>query len=84
MIGAIPDLKQVVSAQSAEVLDLYCYEQLPPEEEAEQSFIVATECALCDETLAVEIQFQLWAVKYCRDILQNYRFLCPGCSSKTH
>lgn len=80
MIGPINQLNALVSGQEPEIeiVDLHCYEQMPPEEEAE-SFIVATECALCIQPLAVEIQPEIWAVEAFRHILQNYRFLCPDC-----
>lgn len=81
MIGLQESVGDLVSGEVAEVVDLYCYEQLPPEE---AEFIVLTkDCRICQVILFVEVPAHIWAVERYKNILQNNRFLCPPCSRRT-
>lgn len=80
MIGQQVNLKDLVRDEVAEAVDLYCYEQLPPEEA--EFFRLIKHCYICQLTLLVEVPAHIWAVERYKNILQNHRFLCPSCSRK--
>lgn len=80
MIGLQSNIGNLVSDEVAEAVDLYCYEQLPPEEA--EFFVLTRHCCICQDTLLVEVPAHIWAVERYKNILQNHRFLCPPCSRR--
>ncbi|AZL94138.1 oncoprotein E7 [Leopardus wiedii papillomavirus type 1] len=54
MIGVAPSISDIVLTDlpSADPIDLYCHEEMPPEEEepveARDAYIVAADCGVCE------------------------------------
>lgn len=85
MIGQKPTLRDIVLAETADVCDLHCYEEMPPEEEEEFLFLVTTDCCLCDNTCELELFATRATIRELEVLLlEKLRTVCPTCSTHHH
>ncbi|AGV05015.1 E7 [Castor canadensis papillomavirus 1] len=90
MIGPHPTLKDIVLQEVPEVVDLNCYEQVPPEDilleevgRVSDLYQVVCHCARCDHLIRLTLIAEHAALQVLHQLLcGDISIVCPSCAAR--
>ncbi|CAA24316.1 E7 protein [Human papillomavirus type 1a] len=89
MVGEMPALKDLVLQLEPSVLDLdlYCYEEVPPDDIEEelvspqQPYAVVASCAYCEKLVRLTVLADHSAIRQLEELLlRSLNIVCPLCT----